>query len=198
MVGKPHIKTGKMRSDYLNFKFIWGKCWCGCGIDLPDVRYKWYLRRYIVNHKNRGKFGKDSAGYKTGITEDKSRGYATIIRRHHKYADKRGRVYLHRYLKELDLGRYITPEYDIHHIDGNTRNNAPENLMEILKSQHPVLEHTIDMKDRQCVICNRKFEDISELHRRQWYNNKTTCFYCYSNKRTKKSLDGGDTQPTCL
>lgn len=184
---KSHKSMKKMRSDYLNYSFKWGKCWCGCGTDLPSLRYKWYLRRYINNHKNRGKFGKHSAGYKTGITEDKSRGYATIIRRHHKYRDNRNRVYLHRYLKELDLGRYITPEYDVHHRDGNTRNNAPENLMEILKSEHPVLEHTIDMSDRRCVICDRKYDEIKGVHQRHWYNNKTTCFYCYlKNGRKKK------------
>src|SRR5688572_11076529 len=125
-----------MKSEYLNKPFILGQCWCGCDTEIPIKRYgRNQLQRYILNHKNRGKLGKDAAHYKTGITEDKSRGYATIIRRHHKYRDNRNRVYLHRYLQELDLGRYITPEYDVHHIDGNTRNNKPENLMEILKSE---------------------------------------------------------------
>lgn len=179
-----------MRSDYLNKSFKWGYCWCACGTELPSLRYKWWLRRYIVNHKNRGKFGKDSSGYKNGMVEDKKRGYIIIARRHHKYAGTKGRIYLHRYLKELDLGRYITPEYDVHHIDRNTRNNEPENLMEILKSEHPVLEHTIDMSNRRCVKCKREFKDIPEAHRRQWYNNKTTCFYCYKKEmdRNKRSI----------
>ena len=178
-----------MRSDYLNHSFKWGYCWCGCGTKLPSLRYKWWLRRYINNHKNRGKFGKYSAGYKTGITEDKSRGYATIIRRGHKYRDNRNRVYLHRYLKELDLGYYLTPEYDVDHIDKNTRNNTPENLRVLLKSDHTIYHKTVDMSERQCIICNRKYEDIPELHRRQWYNNKTTCFYCYlKESRIKKII----------
>lgn len=169
-----------MRSDYLNHSFKWGYCWCGCGTELPSLRYKWWLRRYIVNHKNRGKLGRDAAGYKTGIIVDKSRGYATIMRRHHKYADKRGRVYLHRYLKELDLGHYITKEYDVDHINEDKRDNSPENLQVLLRGDHTRRHNpVIDMSNRVCIICNRKYEDISEAHRRQWYNNKTTCFYCY-------------------
>lgn len=126
-----------MKTDYFNKKFILGKCWCGCGIDIPIKKPRRNeLRRYILNHKNKGKYGKDSANYRTGITEDKSRGYATIIRRHHKYRDNRNRVYLHRYLKELDLGYYITPEYDVHHINYNKKDNRLENLQVLLKSDH--------------------------------------------------------------
>ncbi len=178
-----------MKSDYLNKQFIWGKCWCGCGIDLPSLRYKWWLRRYLLNHKNKGKFGKDSAHYKTGITEDKSRGYVIIIRRGHKYRDKRNRVYLHRYLKELDLGYYITKEYDVDHINGDKRDNRPENLQVLLKGDH-TRKHKpeIDMSSRICIICNRGYDDISKLHRRQWYNNKTTCFYCYLKESRKKII----------
>lgn len=126
-----------MRSDYFNKPFILGKCWCGCGTDIPIRRHrKNLLQRYVSNHKNRGKYGKDAAHYKTGITEDKSRGYATIIRRHHPYRDSRDRVYLHRYLKELDLGYYITKEYDVDHINGDKRDNRPENLQVLLKADH--------------------------------------------------------------
>lgn len=180
-----------MKTDYFNFPFILGKCWCGCGTDLPIKKPdRNELRKYVLNHKNRGKFGKDSAGYKTGITEDKSRGYATIIRRGHKYRDNRNRVYLHRYLKELDLGYYLTPEYDVDHIDKNTRNNTPENLRVLLKSDHTIYHKTLDMSDRRCVTCNRKYEELSKIHRRHWYKNKTTCFYCYlkESKKIKKVI----------
>ncbi len=161
-----------MRSDYLNKSFKWGYCWCACGTELPSLRYKWWLRRYINNHKNKGKFGKDSSNYKTGITEDKSRGYATIIRRHHPFADSRGRVYLHRYLKELDLGYYITKEYDVDHINKNTRDNSPENLRVLLKSDHTIYHKTVEMSDRICLLCGIKYEDRLESNKRQWYRYK--------------------------
>ena len=179
---KSHKSMKKMRSDYLNKLFKWGYCWCGCGTELPSLRYKWWLRRYINNHKNRGKFGKDAAGYKTGITEDKSRGYATIIRRHHPYRDKRNRVYLHRYLKELDLGYYITKEYDVDHINGDKRDNSPENLQVLLKRDHTKRHNPeIDMSGRTCLLCKKKYEDLPESRKRQWYRYKKgyVCFYCY-------------------
>jgi hypothetical protein len=61
----------------------------------------------------------------------------------HPYA-KRGYYREHRYVMEQKLGRYLTPEEEVHHIDGNGWNNAPENLRLIKnKSEHVKLEHRI-------------------------------------------------------
>lgn len=179
-----------MRSDYLNKSFKWGYCWCGCGIELPSLRYKWWLRRYILNHKNRGKFGKDSSGYKTGIMIDKTRGYASIIRRHHPFADKRGRIYLHRYLKELDLGYYITKEYDVDHINGDKRDNSPENLRVLLKSDHTIHHHTIDMTGRTCLLCGIIYEERLETNKRQWYKFEIGYICSACNMKINRDLYG--------
>jgi hypothetical protein len=37
-------------------------------------------------------------------------------------------VYIHRYVMEKHLGRYLTPDETIHHIDGNKSNNHITNL----------------------------------------------------------------------
>ena len=34
----------------------------------------------------------------------------------------------HRLVMEDKLGRYLTPEEEVHHIDGNRANNDPDNL----------------------------------------------------------------------
>ena len=189
------IKGGTVSPLRKIFKGRYKKCECpgkdgkGCKSLIPVLKKdRPVFQRFAWQHQHIGKFGREAVGYKTGIVEDKSRGYATIMRRHHKYADKRGRVYLHRYLKELDLGYYITKEYDVDHIDKNTRNNAPENLRVLLKSDHTVYHHTIDMSNRRCVICNRKYEDIKVTHQRHWYENTTVCFYCNLKEKRKKGL----------
>ena len=38
-------------------------------------------------------------------------------------------VYEHRFVMECKLGRYITEEECVHHIDFNKSNNEPSNLM---------------------------------------------------------------------
>lgn len=37
---------------------------------------------------------------------------------------------------EIDGKRYLSRDYDIHHIDENKRNNSPDNLMVLTKSEH--------------------------------------------------------------
>lgn len=45
----------------------------------------------------------------------------------HPYA-RRGKIFEHRYVAECYLGRFLEPEEQVHHIDGDKSNNLPENL----------------------------------------------------------------------
>lgn len=54
-------------------------------------------------------------------------------------------VYLHRALKELELGRYLKDDEEVHHKDNNRRNNKPNNL-ELVKFKKHQKEHSHETK----------------------------------------------------
>jgi hypothetical protein len=49
---------------------------------------------------------------------------------------KKKYVYLHRAVKEKELGRYLTPEEQVDHKDKDKTNNAPSNLELVVKGEH--------------------------------------------------------------
>lgn len=49
---------------------------------------------------------------------------------------KKKYVYLHRAVKEKELGRYLTPEEQVDHKDKDKTNNAPSNLELVIKGEH--------------------------------------------------------------
>lgn len=83
------------------------------------------------------------------------------------YIKLNGRHY-HRIVAEKKLGRPLRPGEIVHHIDGNRRNNDPDNLAIITQSQHARIHGT---KNRKCSIpgCERKHSarGYCELHWRR-------------------------------
>jgi hypothetical protein len=62
-----------------------------------------------------------------GRTTDRD-GYILVKANSHPSANSNGYVREHRLVMESVLGRYLTSDEVVHHIDGNKANNAPENL----------------------------------------------------------------------
>jgi len=58
----------------------------------------------------------------------KSHGYVYITKKKHPFADKAGKVFEHRTVMEKLLGRYLSPEEVIHHINDIKDDNRIENL----------------------------------------------------------------------
>jgi len=59
----------------------------------------------------------------------------------HKYGEVRGDrnkryVYLHRAVKEQELGRYLKPNEEVDHKNGNKTHNYPSNLILKIKGEH--------------------------------------------------------------
>lgn len=56
-------------------------------------------------------------------------GYIAVLRPDHPHCNSRGYVYEHRLVMESSVGRYLTKEEVVHHIDFNKQNNNINNLM---------------------------------------------------------------------
>jgi hypothetical protein len=55
-------------------------------------------------------------------------GYIYLYTPDHPHATQQGYVLEHRLVMEDKLGRLLSPEESVHHIDGNTQHNDPNNL----------------------------------------------------------------------
>lgn len=68
-----------------------------------------------------------------------SNGYILVrVGTGHPLADVRGYAYEHRLVASASLGRWLTPDEQVHHRDGNKQNNAPGNLEVLPESWHRV------------------------------------------------------------
>lgn len=56
-------------------------------------------------------------------------GYISFYQPEHPHSDKSGHVRAHRIVVERYLGRYLTPEEIVHHVNENKQDNRIENLI---------------------------------------------------------------------
>ncbi|MBC8307031.1 MAG: HNH endonuclease [Pelagibacterales bacterium] len=110
--------------------------------------FKTYSSRSYSRYSGRsGSYGRNS--YKSTHSSSKpytSRSYRRqsnklTTRTHNGYSqfydkNKGGCQFTHRRVAEKKLGRQIRPGYEVHHINHNKRDNRPQNLAVITRSQH--------------------------------------------------------------
>ena len=107
------------------------------GIDIPQ-RAK---RRTLVDHSEvakqayqkkwpNGRRGEEASNWQGGIKRSVGGGgrYIALYMPEHPNATKDGYVMEHRLVMEDILGRFLEPTEIVHHINGDTRDNHPENL----------------------------------------------------------------------
>lgn len=60
------------------------------------------------------------------------------------YVEERGWLLEHRYVMEQKIGRYLLPDENVHHIDGDRLNNHPDNL-ELWSKRQPSGQRVEDL-----------------------------------------------------
>ena len=88
-------------------------CACGCG-----HRVRWPRSRFLVGHAKLRYEGR-----KVDVN-----GYILVLRRNHHLANCNGYVMEQRLIAEEAIGRELTVQEVVHHLDGNVANNYPDNL----------------------------------------------------------------------
>lgn len=88
------------------------------------------LRKHGVAMRSRGcrSYGADNPAWKGGRRVDKQ-GYLLTWVPEHPFANNAGCVREHRLVAERVLGRYLTRDEVVHHIDDDPANNDPANLI---------------------------------------------------------------------
>lgn len=113
--------------------------------------------RFVCGHHNRGKVpsaetrrkmsalmsGSGNPSWKGGRTRRAGR-LALKVGRSHPMADSQGYCFEHRLVMAGVLGRWLTSEEIVHHIDLDPGNNIGANLAIVTRSQHARIHHMID------------------------------------------------------
>ncbi len=74
-----------------------------------------------------------------------------------------GSVYLHRHIASLKLGRWLTTNEHVHHLDGDKLNNNPNNLEILSNSEHAKLHNNTTKISIICKTCKNLFIPINNI-----------------------------------
>jgi hypothetical protein len=183
--------------DFYGFKY----CACGYCNELIPIRDKWgRFRKYRNGHCSRGKEG--TKGDKNGNWKGGRRiisGYIYILKPNHPYRNANNSVAEHRLEMEEYLGRYMTPEEEVHHLDLNKENNIIGNLMLFANSSEHAKYEKVGIhiakktpeqkrKNRTCLICGGSKTSMAKGGTERWYRYLAgfICRNCHLKQQRKK------------
>jgi hypothetical protein len=88
--------------------------------------------------------GKNNPRWNGGKTTASNGLYVVVCQPHHPRADSHGYVREHHLVMEKYLGRFLLPTEEVHHINGDKRDNKIENLQLVFsRSVHLKMEHKL-------------------------------------------------------
>ena len=110
-------------------------CRCDCGTEIPFKDKNRHPQYYVKGHGYRKATGDKHRCWKGGRRVNSS-GYVLIYSRGHPKSDSNHYVREHILVMENVIGRHLTKNEVVHHIDGNRQNNDISNLQLMTRSEH--------------------------------------------------------------
>ena len=90
----------------------------------------------------------------------KRNGYIFILSPDHPHAGHSGYVREHRLVVEKQIGRYLLPKEQVHHLD-ETDNNLPDKLMAFISDgAHKRFEHNLPVKPEEIIYDGRELQCV--------------------------------------
>ena len=116
------------------------------------------------------------------IAIDKTLGYKYFIDKDHPLSNKQGKVYHHRHVASVKVGRWLSDNEVVHHIDENKLNNKSNNLEIMSRSEHGK-HHAPKMIviTSKCKYCKKDFKLSKSCKSRRKY-----CSYKCARKDSEK------------
>ena len=122
-------------------------CVCGCGLTRSKYEIengkprKDRIKKYVNYHYfkvTKFSFKGENHGFWNG-GKYYNRGYVLISRKEHPYSNSTGYIQEHRLIMEKHLGRYLTKDEVVHHINGIRDDNRISNLQVMTNKEHSLL-----------------------------------------------------------